>query len=124
MCNKTINHAAASDAELLALVRRENGRAGGSAAALDVKLALVPPPARLPASVDSLVAINRKVTNDGAGMTWQGTRDKVQNPGYAQERVSYERGGIFGGARIHESRRQSSSISYPCLVPLTIKGDQ
>ena len=119
MCNKTINHAAASVAELLALVRRENGRAGGSAAALDVKLALVPP-----ASVHSLVAINRKVTNDGAGMTWQGTRDKVQNPGYAQERVSYERGGIFGGARIHESRRQSSSISYPCLVPLTIKGDQ
>ena len=58
-------------------------RAGGTAAVLDVKLALVPPFLR------SFVAINRKVTNDDATeadadadgrarrMTWQRTRDKV-----------------------------------------------
>ena len=80
MCNKTINHAAADD-ELFALVRLKGGRAGGTAAVLDVKLALVPPFLR------SFVAINRKVTNDDATeadadgrarrMTWQRTRDKV-----------------------------------------------
>ena len=59
-------------------------REGGTAAVLDVKLALVPPFLR------SFVAINRKVTNDDDAteadadadgrarrMTWQRTRDKV-----------------------------------------------
>ena len=65
MCNKTINHVAAADDELFALVRLKGGRAGGraggtAAVLLDVKLALVPPFLR------SFVAINRKVTNDDA----------------------------------------------------------